>query len=296
MRTVRAVLEIATLIVVEAVTEQVVNITIVVIIDTLLAILLSLVPPHIVSQVLVVVVNRSIDNRNDYVVRTHTLGPRGNYIDISTCLSTVHIGRAIRLNPIGTAVLVVPLLLQTGIVERQLVILGCCNLKRGLVLHLANCYGHLLGQHQRHVVLNNCQLVDRRQHLAHLRHRNALIERDSIPQVQTCLALTSLETTCIGEQTLHLVGAHILAEYVDCLDTRFDLTVNCSQRHRRLNRINSRFAELNHHLTGDSLLCAKYHLRLLRQQLRRHRAVDVHRVVNLRIGTRCQHCCCAHQE
>ena len=280
-----------TLVRVEVETKDIVNITVLVVILTLNAIFLGIVVPDVACQILVIVIDNTIDYRYNNLARTRTLLPRGNDIYVSTLNCALDIGRTVSLLPIGTTVLVVPLLNQTGIVERQLLVshnlLGCCH-------HIG--LGHLhVGQFDGHIELNDRQILVVRQHLANLRHRNALVERDLIPQMQTSLALTSLKTTRSGEQTLDVVCTNRLTERVDRLNTGRHLTL-VHQHRSRLNGLDSRLAELHDNLTCNGLLCTEHHLGLLRQHLRRHRTVDVHRVVDLRINTRRQHCCCAHQE
>ena len=96
---------IETLVRVEVETENIVGVTILVIINAVRTVQLCKVIPDVVSQILVVIVNYTIDNRNNNLIRPRALLPRGNNIHVSTLHSALDVSRAISLLPIGTAVL-----------------------------------------------------------------------------------------------------------------------------------------------------------------------------------------------
>ena len=93
----------------EVVAEIVVHITVAVIIDTGRTVHFGLVEPHVVIEVFVVIIHRTVDNRNDHVTRPLLTLP---------CRYRINIGAGNSLRDQASVVLIVPLQIEHRVIER----------------------------------------------------------------------------------------------------------------------------------------------------------------------------------
>ena len=179
----------------EVVAMNIVHIAIIIIIDTLDAICLCLIYPHIIFEVLVRIVHTLIDNGDNNIGTTSRKRPSGIYIGISTNLRR-------RENLDITRILIVPLQRQLRVVEAELL-----STSGRHVRHIGWSNLHL-GQLRLYNKLNTANRLQRCKLHSNPIYIYLFIETYDVPTVQT-VRLTTLDIANHIDSVLNSRGTQL---------------------------------------------------------------------------------------